>query len=346
MRVLFRADGGDDLGLGNVYRCLSLAAALLDAGLTTADAITFVIGYREHALNPVRERGFAALYLAVPPGSTDEQTAQREIVARLRPRLVVTDVPARPDRDAAFFHSLRHDDGDSRLLHLSDENAGRCAADIVVQGDVYHGKGGRSHDDGPGARPRVLSGPAYSQLNPVFAQARLSQANGRAGVFVCFGGADPTGMTARMGELAAALPPGLPVTLVAGAGVAVPDPLPAGWTLRRALAPAQIAAVMQTAALGIIAAGVMSYEAACMGLPCLLVIQNRWQEPVARGFAAEGVHVSAGHIDHVTPAALAATCTRLLNDPADLQKRSAAGTMLVDGAGTARVAAAVSEELP
>ncbi|MFW5748030.1 MAG: hypothetical protein ACOCYT_00295 [Chloroflexota bacterium] len=348
IRTLIRVDGGGQLGLGNVYRGLSVAAALVAEGMTTPDALRFLVGHDRAALVPVEAQGYHAEFIDMEGDLTAEVALHRSAVAGYRPRLVVTDVPARPDRPAEFFHSLRVDGVPTLLVHLSDENSGRSAADVVVEGDVHHMQDGQSTDSGTGTYPRTLRGPAYWLLNPAFADAdtpaEASDDSLREGVFICLGGTDASGLSRRIPALAAYLPQGLQVLLVTGQATDQPDHLPPGWTHRAGLTPPEMAAAMRSHAVGITAGGVMMYEAASQGLPCVLALQRgAGQEPGSMAFNTAGVHLYAGYADRITLQHLAMGVNQLL---ADQSRRADRARATVDGRGVQRLLAVIREELP
>ncbi|NDJ85548.1 MAG: hypothetical protein GYB66_06660, partial [Chloroflexi bacterium] len=220
---------------------------------------------------------------------------------------------------------------------------GRYAADIVVEGDIHYSQQGKSTDSGHGSRPRLLQGPAYWLLNPVFAKRKEDPNIERQGVFICLGGTDTSGLSQRVVTLAAHLSHTTPVQLVTGQPEDAPPDLPPHWSHTAQLPPASIADAMRRSAIGIIAGGVMMYEAASQGLPCALALQHdAGQEPGAATFDRLGVHIHAGYADSVSIETLADICRRLLDERATRAVRARA---LVDGHGVSRLIAVIEEEM-
>lgn len=117
-RVLIRCNAGQQVGLGHVSRCLSLALALRDRG---AD-VHFVLGSAD-AVPRVDGRGFSAEVL--PEGDSGEAFAAA--VHHWRPDVLVLD--ARPAYPLDFVEEIKK--FTRRLVILDDISEQRWAADQI-----------------------------------------------------------------------------------------------------------------------------------------------------------------------------------------------------------------------
>jgi spore coat polysaccharide biosynthesis predicted glycosyltransferase SpsG len=184
----------------------------------------------------------------------------------------------------------------------------------------------------------VLTGGAYTLLRSEFRAPR------RAGrgktldlpvkILISFGASAQAAWLA--GEVlaaiaAAALPWALEITLI-GANLGEHT---GPQAVRLASPSANVAGLMDAADMGILAAGTMALEAACRGLPALVVTLEDNQEPNARWLAGSGVAVPLGR----WPAGnLASTLSRLIEDLPLQARLSGAGQAAIDGQGALRVA--------
>jgi spore coat polysaccharide biosynthesis predicted glycosyltransferase SpsG len=339
MRAVFRVDAGGAIGLGNAYRALSVAHALAEAALCSPDEVTFWLGYSAAAASLIESAGFGVRLIGTFTHPADEYATHARLLLEDQPELVLVDVPEVPDRAADFYHSLRG--AATRLLvNLSDQNSGRCAADVIVQGDVYH----LSHDGERCARPRTLSGARCTLLNPSFARLAEQPAPQRThDLLICFGGSDPAHMSARIVAMLETIHMRLSITLIIGRDAPHVD-VPSGWAVYRDLPPSRIAELMRTHRIGILSGGLMQYEAACLGLPCLIIAQNAGQFPASQAFDAAGVHRFLGSPETLSGDALIAALDDWLSDPTRLTARASLAQHLVDGRGCSRLVDVIREE--
>lgn len=333
-RVAVRVDGGGRLGLGNVYRSLSVAHEIVAVGMALGPNMQFWVGGEDTAAQVVRNMGFDADYIGPASASGD---AHLGLVRQYQPDLVIVDVPAQPNRPVEFFQSLRAASG-SFLVNLSDENTGRHEADLVVEGDIYHA----IEDTGSGCHPRYLRGVRYCLLNPIFARMRKDTYARRKGVLICFGGSDPAGLTERAARALADMGE---ITLIVGKGVQPAGAYPPHWRVLYDVTPRNLASLMGAHALGMISGGLMQYEAACLGLPCLVIAQNAGQMPAAQAFSRAGVHRLLGEASSVQEHQIRSAYESWIDGGQTLEDRGKRGMALVDGLGTARVVAALRDEV-
>jgi spore coat polysaccharide biosynthesis predicted glycosyltransferase SpsG len=333
-RVAVRVDGGGRLGLGNVYRSLSFVHEMVALGMALAPNLRFWVGGEDTASRVIRDMGFDTDYIGPVNGSGD---AHLGLVRQYQPDIVIVDVPAQPNRTAEFFQSLR---AAARpfLVNLSDENTGRHEADLVVEGDIYHA----IEDTGSGQHPRYLRGVRYCLLNPVFAKMRKDTYRPRKGVLICFGGSDPENLTARAARALADMDE---ITLIVGKGAQPAASYPPHWRVLHDVTPHHLAGLMGAHALGIISGGLMQYEAACLGLPCLVIAQNAGQIRASQAFTRTGVHHILGEASSVQEHQIRSACESWINRGQTLEARGRRGMALVDGLGTARVVAALRDEV-
>jgi spore coat polysaccharide biosynthesis predicted glycosyltransferase SpsG len=335
MRAAFRVDSGGAIGLGNAYRALSVAHTLVEAGMCSPDEVIFWLGYSTTAAPVVESAGFRVRLVA----GADERAAHARLLEADQPELVLVDVPEAPDRGEDFYHSLRG--AATRLLiNLSDQNSGRHAADLIVQGDAYH-----ASDDGERcARPRILSGVRYTLLNPSFARLAAQPTPERArDLLICFGGSDPARLNAHIVALLTAADARHTITLVIGRDAPQID-VPSDWAVYRDLPPTHLAGLMRIHRIGILSGGLMQYEAACLGLPCLIIAQNAGQFPASQAFDTAGVHCFLGGTNALDENVFRSALDDWLSDPARLAERSQAAQRMVDGRGCIRLVTLIQEE--
>jgi len=301
--ILLVGSAGPGEGRGHIARLVTLAEALGERWATV-----FVQLLRGSPTAAERER------LAGAGARPDRGVS---------PDAVVVDVP-RPDDVAGRW-------APERLVVFDDSHRLTDPAAVVVQPSLPAWSGRAKVES-------VLVGYSYAPIRPGL--RRLAAAPpGPADppqIVVCFGGADPDDVTARLAPTIVSLvEPRAGVTVVLGAsyegrfaGAAVRDPGDLDGRLARAT-------------LAVLGAGTMKFEAAHLGVPAILVAVADDQPDVGPPFAATGAARYLGDGRLIKPEAIGDAVTALLGDPAVRAEMTRAGRATVDGRGTDRIADAI-----
>ncbi|WP_327075973.1 UDP-2,4-diacetamido-2,4,6-trideoxy-beta-L-altropyranose hydrolase [Janthinobacterium sp. CG_S6] len=357
IKVAIRADASAQIGTGHVMRCLTLANEIRRLG---AQVYFLSRDLPAHLAQALRQSGHTLLPLAAAtPVASDEpahaawlgtswQRDAEACAAVLAPlgdvAWLVLDQYA---LDARWESALRPAVG--RILVIDDlaDRAHDC--DILLDQNFYADQAARYEGKtAPGTA--LLLGSHYALLRPEF--GRIRAAADLAGVApgaprrlnICFGGADAGGETLKVvraldGRFAAA---DLLVDIVVGPSnphqAAIRD-----WARRRPylqvhLAPSGLAELMAAADIGIGAAGSMSWERACVGLPSIAIAVAENQFRLGGDAAAVGMHVFLGRAQDLGEGELLAAFDLLIANAYLRQAFVAAGKKMVDGQGAARVA--------
>lgn len=187
------------------------------------------------------------------------------------------------------------------------------------------------------ARRAVLAGADYALVGPeVTARGIVAVRDTVERVLVTTGATDTHGTGAAIAAAIVAARPDLEVRLVVGAWGH--SSVPAGVT--PVVAPAGLTDELAGADLVVTAGGVTLLEALALGRPCVAVATADNQLPNLDAAAAAGAAVVS------LPGTAAERVASLCSHP-DLRRRlHEAGPRLIDGAGAARVAAAVLALVP
>jgi UDP-2,4-diacetamido-2,4,6-trideoxy-beta-L-altropyranose hydrolase len=315
--LVVRCDADERIGLGHATRALTLAEAL-----SARLGVEPLLVARE---SPILER-FVAERGVRTRRVEEDGYALDAVLAALSPRaILVTD-----------SYELTHDALDAvaaagaRHVVIDDfAELESWPCDVVVNPNL-----GAAADRYRGPR-RVLVGPRYALMRQEIAQrngGRRSHGHSRR-VVVSLGGGDwGVAGHALLEGLADAVDESTHVRVTTTA--ACPEPL-------EAVAPETLAEHLAWADLGVIGGGVVKYEAACLGLPALLIAVVPHQAEVAPLYARAGAARYLGELWRVEPKSVADAIHNLLDSPATLRRMSAAATALVDGRGADRVADAV-----
>lgn len=359
MEVIFRVDATARIGHGHLSRCLALADALMEMGLTS----TFVMGDRsQRASSRVEAAGHGVVVL--PPvghseGKRDrwlkgswEDDARRtvECVHRKEVRCVIVD---------QYGLDIRWERFVGRRLKVPvvvvDGVADRAHHCELLVDPTYHPESGeRRWRSLVPAHTKLFVGPRYAMLRPEFSEA-LGLRKDRGGaveeLLVAFGGSDPVGATELSVDAVRPLSRrGVHTTVVAGASKPGMDRLRNICARREDITlyvdTDEMAGLMAGADLAIGGAGTMTWERAFLGLPAIVVAIADHQVDVAAPVAEFGAIRFVGKIEDIDQTRLHDEIEALMDEPAELRAMARRSRRLMgkmDEVGTVDVACGVRE---
>jgi len=358
MRAAFRVDASRTMGTGHVMRCLTLADALAASG---AECV-FVSRMTEGNIHDlVRARGYEQLVLPAtarsrpaaaddPPHAAwldaDWDRDAEETVAALIPSgpfdWLVVDHYALDER----WHG-RGREAASRLMVIDDVADRRLDCDMLLDQNLNF-EGERRYEGLVPQGCRLMIGPTYALLRPVFAALREREETPRDGfsVLVFLGGSDPDGITLLALE---ALEETRSEAVTADVVVGSANPHASAIEAWGATRPwirmhgggGEIAHLMAESAVAIGAGGSTTWERACVGLPAVMVVIADNQRKIAEAVEAVGAAVVAGDWHDIDAGDIASPLRRLLEDETLRASMREAAMKLTDGKGAARVAEAM-----
>lgn len=337
MRLLLRCDGGPDIGVGHVVRCLAVAEEAVARGHEVS-----ILGSLEGALLDrlvgevdVSGGSFATLGVA-PPGEIDPRRAGGFDAVHLdhygtggRALATLEDFSARP--------------GGSRpvLSVMADGTFGAQPADVLIDPTV-----GAEGADPPATAIWHLRGGRFSPIRRAVTGAQHPPPPGGSPlrVLVVMGGTDPLGCAPAVVAGLALLDTPLHVTVVTSPGTAEAlESARATWpsgVLHLTPPMSDLPAAMAGSDLVVTAAGTSVWELCCLRRPMAVVavVDNQrvgYDAVVGRG-AALGL---GGPVDLADPSVIAARLRPLVTDPSEREAHAAAAHRLVDGLGAWRIVA-------
>jgi spore coat polysaccharide biosynthesis predicted glycosyltransferase SpsG/CMP-N-acetylneuraminic acid synthetase len=314
-RIAFRVDGGGDLGMGHVYRCLTLAdelSAALRCEFAFVSDAAFGAG-----VETIQEAGYDVRAVG---GGRDPLDA----VAALDPDLVFLDVL---DTDAAAVRRL-HETA-AAIVNLEDTGGGIEQADFVVNA---------FETDRPSSNH--LTGAEYFVLREEFRPGRPPVETVDR-VLLTFGGSDPADVSTLACRAAALTDGEREYRLVLGPDYGDRTDLDAALADCPAVtvleAVEDMGTQMRWADLAVASGGRTAYELSAVGTPTLVVAQNDREHERMRALDAEGVIEYLGRPSVVSPADLAAAMDALAADTERRRRLSERSRAYVDGRGTRRI---------
>ena len=258
-RILFRADGNSQTGMGHIMRSLALAEMLAgEADAPEFDRHFFIQQPSEATLKLLAKQGV--------PVKSLKNNALAEFLEQINTNDVV--VLDGYGFDVDYQKAAR--DKAHKLVFIDDLMLGKQVADVVINhaGDVT----AADYDTEP--YTTLLLGAGYALVNPAFRQ-KAQPKEGEHKAFVNMGGADPHNVSREVVELLLDQNPDLRITVVLGSANPHADSfadLPQDrLSIQQNLSARQMARVIGGSGLSVVAASTIAYEVATVSRPMVII---------------------------------------------------------------------------
>jgi UDP-2,4-diacetamido-2,4,6-trideoxy-beta-L-altropyranose hydrolase len=337
--VVFRVDGGAQLGSGHVMRCLTLGRALRGRGAGVSFVCRAVPG---HYAATIEAAGFRVVRLAAELSVQQDAEECARLLEREPSDWCIVD---HYELDESWERAVGAAVERLGVIEDLESRAHRC--DLLLDQNWFGSETESRYSLRVPAECTRLLGPRYTLLQPEYAELRAdARERPRADrrVLVFFGGADRTQETHKaLLALSAADFASLAVDVVLGASYPDRDGIVAlasrrdGTTLHEGLP--SLAPLMMSADCAIGAGGATTWERLCLGLPSHVTTLAPNQAAITAPLAAAGYVRWTGRSESTTPAAYEAALRAGAPPIAGLEP-------LVDGRGARRVAEAILPSPP
>jgi len=335
-KIIIRADGSRDIGLGHIMRCLTLADGLKHK---KPDADIMFISKYEDGRGILKSRDYKVVDTEADEVLQIKRLADREA-------LLITDFL---DTDNAYISRIK---GTTDIRVIAIDNNTRLKvidADAVVNANVF--------DEGEIksiGSTRYYLGPKYVILRKEFDTAHKEGKELRDKVqriLVLSGGGDFAGGNLILNSIEALekIHEGIHINVIVGPTFPYRDELNKllSKTTRPfdvSFAPSNLIELMKNADIAITAAGIVLYELASLGIPSIAVPQitpnTNHQEDIAENFGKCRACINLGK--NPNNEQLYEATTMLMRDLSLRTQLSANGKALVDGRGLERAMTIIS----
>jgi len=253
-KIIFRADGDRNLGMGHIYRALTLAYSL------TGHEISFVCNKNYGAgIKKINDSFF-------PCFEIENENDFKLLLKQFAPDILVMDILDTEEKNMLELKKYCN-----RLVTFEDKGSGTNVADAVINA-LY------TQNDG---RPHVYSGYKYADLRDEFLLREPKEFSTMVtNIFVMFGGADPANLTQKVYNTICNNPEvfkGITVNFITGLAYdssrnnIIDRPNDNIFVYNNAK---NVSKFMQQADLAIGSMGRTSFELVSMAIPSVVIAQN------------------------------------------------------------------------
>lgn len=333
--VVFKVQGGCDVGMGHVYRSLCLADTLAEYGMVVD---SFFCNPDPVSLQFIESRGYRArAYMTNNP--TDDEALLQHLSENMTGALVLD----QPVSDPAFLERLESSGVNLFVAALDYVDMEEDRLDLIVNLYNHH-----PYLQVPcSENVAYVEGPSYAIIRPAFASycARPKTIRKHArDVLVSFGGGDSRGNTVRVLDAVADLKnQDMCFHVVIGPNFVDKEAIrqKAGGVpgiVRIYESVMNIEELMFSCDFGLHGGGTMMLEMASVGTPSIVLPQNENEVRFGGFFVKQDVAKMPGYVNELREGQLAAIITELASDATERRRMSRVGKALVDGKGRCRIA--------
>lgn len=329
MNILIRADGSLNIGLGHIFRCLTIANYFKK----TYDDIQI---YFITQSDPEVQNKLLRDYICIDP---DEKLIVNDLVKTSD--LFISDML---DTSNSYVSDIKMQNPLIKLVCIDNNTQLKYieSADVVFNANVFQ-------------KPKVKDnsfkyhlGPDYMILRDSFISNHLKIIDKTVNnLFISFGGSDEKGCTLKMLSALKTINKSFKISVIVGPMFQYLDELEKLTSkddrIKIIREPKNIYELMDNADLAIISAGITLYEICCLGVPSIVIPQVKHQSDIAIEFANNKACINLGY--NPKSMDIKKSVEKLISDFDLRNKLSTNGKEFVDGKGLKRFIEIVMDDL-
>ena len=339
MNIAFRADGGENVGMGHIQRCLALAQQLKEKRAE----IIFISQKSGIVKGEIEKKGFREIELNKKIGLKEDLLQTSEIIRENNIDTLITD-------SYAFNQSylIKIKKRVSFLISVDDLCKFPFPSDIVINQNVYAQELNYQSLTG---KTKFLLGPKYALLREEFTNLEERKTRERVqNILITLGGGDNFNLTPRLLKVLDKAEGDFDITVIGGPFFKnLSEIEKVAKKIKKKVNliknPSLVSKLMFSSDLAISGGGTTLYELASTGTPALSFCLADNQFKNIEGMEGKGVVANLGWGSEFSEEKVRRKLLVFCNDFNLRREMSRKGQELVDGNGTERVAESIFQKM-
>jgi len=320
-KIVFRCYGGPTIGWGHVMRCLHVAQ-----WLQGKYKIYFVINQNAEICEYLRTKNITVFEIGEK--GTDEKHEEKTLntVLSLEPHMVINDIH---ETSLTYMQALKSKN--IKIVNFDDTGPGAKLAHVAI--DAH-----RKEKEGK------CFGTAYIVLSSLFHKVgkKVRPVHKRVKTIVAsFGGSDPAHITLKtLRALAPKLPPAIGLYTIIGKSVEHTESFEEWKRFNNILCVEDcddLSVPLTHADIAIVSGGITMYESLCLGVPTVVIAQNKAQAKNARRMEKKGAVIYLGEGSKISEKKIMRKVLALIDASTQRERLAARGRKEIDGKGIFRI---------
>lgn len=346
LKVLFRVDGSQRIGMGHIIRCLSLAKELENAGVEVA----FIIKHKEGE-NKVISSGFKVFripcemkdmedseegfFYGKPEDLIEESGYIVNLISDFKPNLLIIDSY---NVSMDFFSELRQN---IKTVYIDDINSFNYPVEMIINGNINAKELNYSKHT---TSEQMLLGIEYNMIRNEFKDLpKRIVAKKITQIMITTGGSDSFGLSQKLAKwiLTNSEFENIQINLIVGSAFSNKSELnKLAFEYKNLILhenPEKISQIMFRSDIAISSGGSTLYELCACGTPTLSFVLADNQQGIVMRMNELGLVQSIGWYNELEEERLTSSLSNLIKNFEKRKEISANGQKLVDGNGCSRI---------
>lgn len=285
--ILFRADANEQIGVGHLMRCLSVARAFANKG----DELKFITAdHKGDGL--IKNAGFDSVCLNSEWSYLDSEIGQlKRLITDENPILLIIDSYYVTDKYLSSISDI------VRTVYIDDLNSACWNVNVLINYNIF--SSGFDYSGYDTIRTKLLLGPKYAPLRSEFINCPKHKIKDVTDIMVSAGGSDPERITEKiMNYICPIISEDIVFHFIVGAlNPRLNDIKNTASGLKNVVLhinEPHMSELMAKCDIAISAAGTTLYELCAMGITTITYTLADNQIPAANEFDKQGIMISAG----------------------------------------------------
>ncbi|MDI6785192.1 MAG: UDP-2,4-diacetamido-2,4,6-trideoxy-beta-L-altropyranose hydrolase [bacterium] len=338
-KVIFRVDGGANIGLGHIMRSLSLADGLRRKN---SKNLFIIKDTDSEVIERIICSGNLIEKLPLEIDLEKDLNLTIGLIKKYQPNLVITDSY---EINQHYLEQLKK--LNIVLMSIDDLANMYFCSDVVLNQNI----GVKANDYSVEKDTKLLLGPKYVLLRKEFKNKRsLCEIKEEVeNILVIFGGTDSDNQTLKAVKALRNIKSAIEIVVVMGPGYQyegiLREEIKTDSRFILARDPKNIFNLMMKADIAISAGGSTCYELAYLGVPNIIIIVADNQKKIAAGLDSYGASINLGWFKDVVEKDIKKAIDSLMENRERRENMSRNGKKLVDGKGVERVVDEVMRQI-
>lgn len=330
MNIIIRADGGENIGIGHIMRCLAIAFEFKKRGCR----VLFAVNNSESAVLKIKRMGFETIIFPETL-NLNEVSEFQSIVNKIRADVLIVDsYNVTPE----YFSRIKQIAG--KIVYIDDLNMFNYDADMVINGNVYAESLAYAQEN---SSTRFILGSKYTIIRDEFTEISPKQIKQKVqNAFITAGGSDSWGLVPSIIRCfeKAGLIENINLDVVIGPAFKnieqITDKYRRLKNVRLHINVESMSEIMSQSDIAITAGGSTVYELALLGIPSIIIAtadnQLMLVDKMMRMAAAHFI----GYVADLTDEQIINALDRTINDYEYRCLLSKNSRRIIDGKGAQR----------
>ena len=342
IKIAFRVDGSNSIGMGHVMRCIALAR---EFDIVCNSEILFIMKDFKEAVDTVR-KNFEVKTISKNLGNNANDDYSTNIINKFKPEIIVTDI-----LDIGENILLNLKNNCDVLVSIDDLANTKFCSDVVINGHFYSNN--LQYRDFK--ESTYLLGPSFLILDKAFLSQHVKMKSINKNVktiLVTLGGSDDTKSFLKVIRGINLLEKNYDICMIIGPAFIHYDELDNGiknskhqFIVETKVDSRRMSELMFNTDVAIVSGGNTKYELVATGTPGLVICSNMDEVNLTDKLARKGCIINLGLNNQVNENELAHALQTIIENKNLRKKMSDIGKKEVDGMGTHRVVASILSKL-